>query len=1085
MGASVSLKPVAGVLAAMLALSALLVWQRGDGTAGSPGVPAAPSNRTTIPAEVDASSLSHSGPLAVPGELPDPIASPSDARQSLALGISVVDVERRPIEGALVSLTDVDAAGSEGAEIPDIPGWEALLERTEWATTDSEGRVIPSDSSSQPRTEPYIAWITHPDFHGDYAIVDPSKEPVERVVELSSASAITVRVLDGEGARGVGISVYQKGSTIAELRNLGFRGDLPGGDANTTGGLDLALGSFIRKSVTGVDGELRMSRLLVPTTLIAADDESQSEIDLASETRDEIVLQTQPKRTARGTVAAPTSIPPQTQMAVECWWESGLRRESLFLTQVRRDLSWGPIGIPTRRTGILRFRLSGGNVIPVEVTRTPASEPGEIYVELLAVLGKAQSAHVEDQAGAPIEGARVEVIWKTGTGVGRAIGWSSHDGSASVSGCPQTNCEARASKPGYEEFRQPNLYVVTPDILEVVLGRAGQISGIVTYEGSPVEEFQVYSWTDDPGNAQMHSVPRNEEGRFLLETVPLGVVSLIASSAEHPGGKPVTLELEEGVPREVLLELEKGTDGYGQVVDAYTGAPLPQASVLLMSLYSGKTLGPRGTPTLVSSDGRFELDGVSPGSAEVVVECPGRVSVQSIGTSDSNGGVSFGVIPLAARQDLEVRLLGEAPFDTSNIWFKAEGAHPISYLPIEPSGHLLIPDVAPGIYDFQLVFDDGTLIEKRDDLKPGEDWLVQFEFGKGQPLDVQLVAPLGGELPDQLKISASFVSPRGEWVSRNIWVGQDGRARFDHLLGDTIFVSVAAGGWFNLLATQCVHLDQSGSQVVEIELTGRSLEISAIDAEGEALDQGLVTVNPVDPGILWVSFHHLSSTEPMIINGISLDELVVSVRHPVLGLAFKKFRMNDEGSTQVSIEVGRGLPLELRVRDVEGPVPAVRCMLIPMGVTTRGYQGETDVDGALRYDGCPPNLYTADLDRYGYWPVDHEFEFRGESTIELNLRRRGNFEATVFGADGAQVYGATVDLHSIEFDTPVSAWVESGKLSKSSAGLTSDVQGRVFAEGIPRGAYRWSVLRPDGTMLSGEFQVPPGATAREVILLEP
>jgi hypothetical protein len=42
----------------------------------------------------------------------------------------------------------------------------------------------------------------------------------------------------------------------------------------------------------------------------------------------------------------------------------------------------------------------------------------------------------------------------------------------------------------------------------------------------------------------------------------------------------------------------------------------------------------------------------------------------------------------------------------------------------------------------------------------------------------------------------------------------------------------------------------------------------------------------------------------------------------------------------------------------------------------------------------------------------------------------------------------------------------------------------VFAKGIPRGAYRWSLAKPDGTTLSGEVQVPPGGTASEAISLE-
>jgi hypothetical protein len=818
--------------------------------------------------------------------------------------------------------------------------------------------------------------------------------------------------------------------------------------------------------------------------LIAAKVDSVSEIALASERNTEATLHLSRSQVASGTVRATAEVSLPADTTVECVWEAGGQREPLFVAKVQSGGAWGPCELPSKREGTLIFRLSGGDLIPVEEIRHTDPALRDFVVDFQALMGTSQWARVTNQKGVPVEGVRVEVEWASEKGRLRSVAWSNEEGRAELCGCPQTECDLRATKPGLVEFSWPGIYIVTPGDIEVSLVPAGRVIGTVVHAGMPVEDFRIYSWTEGPKSAQSHRVPRNAEGRFELDTISLDRVTLLASSPGYSESEPVTVDLSYGQTQAVVMELAPGVSGYGHVVDAYSGVPLVGATVQPLTEFSGEVLGPQGSIQFVDAAGEFEVQGIAAGSARVAVECPGRVSVRSEGQVDSSGRVNFGVIPLAERQDLDIQLRGTAPFDTSDVWFMADGEYPISYLPIGSSGHLVVPDVAPGIYSFLLVWDDGTTLKKRQDLRPGEQWSVEFEFSKGNSFQVQLIADEGGSLPEDLKISAAFSSPREEWVSRAVAVDESGVARFDHIGSDSVFVQVASGSWLNLLATKQVTLDHSGTQLVEIELSGRSLEIHAVDPKGKPLDEGFITVNPTDPSIRWVSFQHISSTDPLTVGGISLDEVVVSVRHSVLGLGLKTVAMQDEGLTEVTIEVGNGLPLELRVRDVEGPVPAVRCMLIPKGITTRGYQGDTDVNGALRYDNFPPGRYIADLDRYGYWPVDHELEFRGEASIELPIRRRGNFEATIYGLGGAQVTGVPVELLSLEFDTPVSAWLEAGKLSSETARLTSDVQGRVFAKGIPRGAYRWSLAKPDGTTLSGEVQVPPGGTASEAISLE-
>ena len=1015
--------------------------------------------------------------------LPTPEGRSSRSPSPDSLTIIVHDRAGSPVEGAEVSLSSAGGGGDD-SQLPSIARGVALAEAVEWGITDVQGRITWAILPERVGKKSLGAWITHPRFVGEFRRIEPGLGATLIDVSLDSAPEFTAMVVDVDGEPVPEATVYELGVSrqTARLYGCSWEGDALEEAQPPTPEFSLPL--FVRVGSTGPDGTVSIPRPRASTVFVASADGRVSGLRPVDTSDQAVTLQVLSRQTARGRVHSAVGSLPLVGATVQCQWRSGTQRRPVFVSRVRSDGEWGPIDLPAFSQGLLSFRLSGGDLVPVEQSRSADQLLDTYVVDFYANNAGTQWAKVADSADQPISDARVEISWVTQSGELHAEAWTGPDGRAAVRGCPQTQCDFRVTKPGYAQYQWAGIYVVTPGDIEVTLQEAGIVTGEVRIGDRPVGEFQIHSWVADPGDSQIHHIPSAADGRFRLNTLPTGRVTLIASSAGLQESNPVTVDLAAGVPQSVVLQLKAGRAGYGQVVDSYSGSPILGAAVEVLVEHSGEVVGSKGVGATTDAAGRFEVSGLPEGSSTISVAYPGRVGVQGTGEVDANQRVNYGVIPIAARQDLAVRLLGEAPFETNDVWFMADGPEPIGYLPIDPSGQLMIPDVAPGVYSFMLVWDDGSVLKKREDLRPGEAWAIEFEYAKGGGLEVQLLPIEGQSLPADLKISAGFTSWSGEWVSRAVPVGAEGRSVFDYIPDGSVFIQVAQGSYINLLATKEHHLGGSNSRRVEIELSGRSIEITAVDPKGNLLDEGFITINPMDSTIRWVSFQHLNSTDPLTVGGISLDEVGVSVRHPELGLGFETVTMNPEGTTQVTVEVGNGLPLELRIRDLDGPVPAVRCMLIPKGVTTRGYQADSDATGALRYPGMPPHTYTADLDRYGYWPVDHEFEFRGEPVIELPIRRRGNFEATIYGAGGAQIHGLTVDLHSLEFDTPVSTWIESGRITSESGNLTSDVQGRVFAKGIPRGAYRWSLTKPDGSELSGVVEVPPGATANEVILLE-
>jgi hypothetical protein len=993
--------------------------------------------------------------------------------------IFVRDSSGNPVEGASVSLA---VAESEGASspLPSLAHGIALSESTVWGDTGPDGVLTWSTLPSQVRSREAVVWVTRPGFFAESRPLDVTagEAHVEVVLEVAPEFVVSVTgLLDDPLADA---TVYQLGLSrdAAKMYGCPWGDEVTGEDTPTVD--EEALPLLVRVGSTGRDGSFSMPRPRSPTIFVATAEGGVSELRAVPTVSSGVELQVFPLQTARGQVHTTAGTPLPSEATVSCSWSLGVHQQPLFVSRVAPGGEWGPVEIPAVPEGFLSFRLSGGSLIPVEVSRAADPLLDSHVVDFQASTGKVQWAKVVDGEGEPLVDVLVEVRWETPSGPFHAQAWTGSDGRAGIDGCPQTECDFRASKPGYTEFRWPGIYIVTPGDIDAVLEEAGVVTGSVSWDENPVEDFQIHSWTDDPREAQLHRTPRDAQGQFRLDTLPTGQVTLLASSTGLADSEPVTLELVAGEPQTVEFELESGLTGHGQVVDAYSGEPLAGAKVAVLVQHSSAVLGSTGVSAVTATDGTFELEGLPEGSSTISIEYPGMVGVKSTGSPDASQRTNFGVIPIALRQDLSVRLLGEPPFETDLVWFMAEGDEPISYVPLDPSGELLIPDVAPGIYTCLIVWNDGSSIAVRRDFRPGEEWSVEFEFETGDGLEVQLVPLPGESLPPNLKIGAGW-NTRENFRSKSANVSEEGRAVFDHIPDGQVIIQVASETFVNLLATRQITLGDSSLRHIEIELSGRTLEITAVDSDGDPLLEGLVTINTLDTNTVFISYQHLSSPEPLSVGGLCFDDLMVSVRHPVLGLGYAPVTMSPDGTTQVTVEAGGGLPLELLVRDIEGPVSAVRCMLIPKDVITRGYQGDSDAGGSLRYEGMPPHTYTADLDRYGYWPVEHEFEFTGQPLIELPIRRRGNFEATVYGVGGAQVSGVPIALHSLEFDTPVSAWIESGRLSSGWVNLISDVQGQVSAEGIPRGAYRWSVTRADGTPLSGVTEVPPGGTATELI----
>lgn len=117
------------------------------------------------------------------------------------------------------------------------------------------------------------------------------------------------------------------------------------------------------------------------------------------------------------------------------------------------------------------------------------------------------------------------------------------------------------------------------------------------------------------------------------------------------------------------------------------------------------------------------------------------------------------------------------------------------------------------------------------------------------------------------------------------------------------------------------------------------------------------------------------------------------------------------------------------------------------------------------------------LTREACWPVELDVALGAGEQAEptVQMRRLADLELAVVRQAGLPVACLPVEIRSLKFDVGVQAWLKEGRI-RSEGGLTTNAQGEVRVQGLPRGPYSWTATVP-GTVANGTFELEPGAPA--------
>ncbi|HVO52685.1 MAG TPA: carboxypeptidase regulatory-like domain-containing protein [Thermoanaerobaculia bacterium] len=226
----------------------------------------------------------------------------------------------------------------------------------------------------------------------------------------------------------------------------------------------------------------------------------------------------------------------------------------------------------------------------------------------------------------------------------------------------------------------------------------GRIEGrVLDAGGRPVTEFQVTAQNDRSSSGANRVNPvrqdvSSESGEFALENVPATLLEVRVVAKEYQPARIGGIALEEGETRSgVELTLSRGVSLQGRVLDARSGAPLPDIDVRADGAPSGAT---------TDADGSFEIGGLPPGKVRVTASGSDYTPASQVVEAGENAApVELKLSAGASVAAIVVSPGGEPQAGAQAVLTQAgQNSYNGTKATAGPDGRLLFSHLAPGRY---------------------------------------------------------------------------------------------------------------------------------------------------------------------------------------------------------------------------------------------------------------------------------------------------------------------------------------------------------------------------------------------------
>ncbi len=870
-------------------------------------------------------------------------------------------------------------------------------------------------------------------------------------VALEPAGALRVTVVSPEGTPRSGASVSVMGdSGDGELR-------------------------LVCEYTTGDDGTVMVATVPGPMQMWAGSG-SQRSVPWRSEARrpESIRLELAPTFDAHGGVAfAPSQSPSEPRATVRAF-TSGASRTELASVGVSESGAWSLQGLPVLESGACVFRLEGRGIATHEELAVGVTPGADLAVDFDALPACTFPVSVEEYDHSPVEDARVAVRWMAGTRWVTTEHTTGADGAALVDSVPagdvwiDISADGLASA-GFGPFHAP------ADVragLTLYVGRAGRIVGTCQQEGQPVTTFTLRYWQDQPWNVRELEIAGRPDGSFEIDDAPLGNVQIVASSPACPSSEVHSVLVAPDAPARAAIHLEPVGRAMGRVIDAATGEPIPTATVQLWQLSGSDRIGRWSEPVSVDALGDLRDVILSTAWSELDIGAPGYASVSRSARADPGAAFDCGTIALVRKQELVVRLQGQAGVDSSAYEVDLGYGEQHPAVTFDAQGIARFEEVDPGPVAVSIYPPEFGRLTFQYVLETGREWVLDVPLDTGRSLSVRVEREGDEPLQEGMWVGLSYSARPDREMQCFQSLPPDGKVTFVGLEGSAAVVEVV-GPDFGKLAVRCVDLAAEGATDAVLRLDPTRRTIRFVDRSRQPLANTAVQVrtpgNPTGWGVTQVT----DNAGVIVLEGLQMRSAAAYVSTP-------EFYANDvpiplDGPRNETVEVVIDVAGHFDLQLVDGDVA-----LAGVGAAlSRELEGLTlirsvsDPRGHVEFDSLTPGSYQVRVDAPGYWRAQIGVDARVDSPrYVLQVRRLGTIRFAIESA-GFSPAGARLELVSDEYGESVSDWLAAARISSSSGSMATDADGVLVLYGLPHGEYSWRMEDPGGRVVEGRAQVLP------------
>lgn len=596
--------------------------------------------------------------------------------------------------------------------------------------------------------------------------------------------------------------------------------------------------------------------------------------------------------------------------------------------------------------------------------------------------------------------------------------------------------------------------------VEVVLDPGVEISGRVTRGGAGVEGVNVRAISQDG----MAAAVTASDGSFTITDLTPGqmMLNVMKQDSFIQEMRSVTAPT-----RDLMIELPPGGRIAGHVVDKSTHQPVTSFLAGVTTSRGGggmMVMMPPMQKQFTSDDGSFVLEGIKPGSTQVVVNAPGYTTARVPNIEVEDGKTVPDVeVGVETGAKLTGRVTGtdgtpiagvsvrEDPMASGNRVMRFNAID--SSASTDPSGEYTIDSLEPGEKTFTFSRSGYTAQQKTVTIAAGKDSRLDVQLSSGMRATGLVVTDGGAPIPDADVRAVSASAMDGGRAART---DASGAFTIEGLApGHYTFTAAKTGYAPGTLR----DIDIASSGPVRVILKSGGVITGHVNGlTAQEMEQTTVYASISGSGAAMFGPGGAGVTAPVDgsgnfrIEGAPSGTVRVSARTGAMfggsskSAAPKTVELEAGGTAQVDIDFKSSTVIRGRITRNGAPVANAQVMFIPRGAKSQTTASTSaDADGRYELSGLDDGTYTVqavDMERLS--PFATQYEVRGSGTFDITIKTVTLRGRVVDATDTRPLNEVSVELRS------------SGGQLFGGRGAQTDASGNFIVENVAAGTYQIS-----------------------------